>query len=296
MLPDRVYYVKTSEPDKDRLAELVVAARGKRTSQQFAIECGVNPSTLTRILNKQNKGSSKDDLIYAIAEHAAPESGVTLDELMHANGMTKQEHGVMYGRVMNKLEETVEQILFRELLERGASIRRGNIRYNVSKTLSISPDILLLTDALKEVADEEESVWLMEVMPPALRSRADKGQYPDDRHRIFNTRQRAFQKMSRYSFASMGSIEIFRPAKFSLITTEKEIYDDLVEEFKEMNVPTNISIIYLDLDMGTVVDEFVLPKSDGKTIPAYFDKVVVQEDDGEEDLGIIKDDIDDGEE
>lgn len=295
MLPDRVYYVKTSEPDKDRLADLVIAARGNRTSQQFAIDCGVNPSTLTRILNKQNKGSSKDDLIYAIAENAAPESGVTLDELMHANGMTKQEHGVMYSRVMNKLEETVEQILFRELLERGASIRRGNIRYNVSKTLSVSPDILLLTDALKEITGEAEGVWFMEVMAPTLRSRADKGNYKEDRHRLFNARQRAFQKMSRYSFASMSSIDIFRPAKFSLILTEKETYDDLVEEFKEMNVPTNISLIYLDLDIGNVVDEFVLPKADGNTTAAYFDKIIITEDDEEDDLGIIKDDIDEEE-
>ena len=295
MLPDRTYYVKTSEPDKDRLAELVLAARGDRTSQQFAADCGVNPSTFTRILKKMNKGSSKDDLIYAIAENAAPGSGVTLDELMHANGMTKQEHGIMRGSIMEKLEATVEQILFRELLARGASIRRGNIRYNVSKTLSIRPDILLLTDALKEYTEEEESVWLMEVMSPALRSRADKGQYNEDRRRIFQVRQIAFQKMSRYSFASMGSIDLFRPAKFSLITTEKEVYDDLVEEFREMNVPTNISLIYLDLDIGTVVDEFVLPRSDGSTIPSYFSKIVIPEDD-EDDWGIIKDDITEGEE
>lgn len=295
MLPDRVYYVKTSEPDKDRLADLVIAARGNRTSQQFAIECGVNPSTLTRILNKQNKGSSKDDLIYAIAEHAAPESGVTLDELMHANGMSKQEHGIMFGRVMNKLEETVEQILFRELLARGASIRRGNIRYNVSKTLSIRPDILLLTDALKDVTGESENVWLMEVMTPTLRSRADKGQDNEARRRLFQVRQVAFQKMSRFSFASLGSIDVFKPVKFSLITTEKKVYDDLIEEFKEMNVPTNISIVHLDIDMGTIVDEFVLPRSDGKTIPAYFDKIVIPDDD-DDDLGIIKDDIEEGDE
>ena len=80
-------YVRVSEPQKDKLAELVKQAKGKRTVTEFAIQCGVNPSTMSRLLNQKQSGTTTDDLIAAIALNAAPESGVTKEELLKANDM-----------------------------------------------------------------------------------------------------------------------------------------------------------------------------------------------------------------
>ena len=49
-------YVRISTPDKDRLAELVVRAKGPELSMsQFIKKCEVNPSTLSRIVNKKQR-------------------------------------------------------------------------------------------------------------------------------------------------------------------------------------------------------------------------------------------------
>ena len=57
-------YVRISTPDKDRLAELVVRAKGPELSMsQFAKKCEVNPSTLSRIVNKKTTGKNSEYLI-----------------------------------------------------------------------------------------------------------------------------------------------------------------------------------------------------------------------------------------
>lgn len=84
-------YVRISTPDKDRLAELVVRAKGPELSMsQFAKKCEVNPSTLSRIVNKKTTGKNSDALIFNIAENADPNSGVTFEMLMSAHGMKKR--------------------------------------------------------------------------------------------------------------------------------------------------------------------------------------------------------------
>lgn len=83
-------YVRIKEPDKELLAELTVRAKGEhRTMAEFAEACGVNPSTLSRLVNMKNNTPNSDELIAAIAENADPESGVTLGMLLDAHGLAQ---------------------------------------------------------------------------------------------------------------------------------------------------------------------------------------------------------------
>lgn len=65
------------KPNKDALADLVRRAKGEeRSLTSFAFDCGVSPSTLSRIINRKGNKANSDDLIAAIAENADPQSGV----------------------------------------------------------------------------------------------------------------------------------------------------------------------------------------------------------------------------
>ena len=73
--------------DKEKFSSLILKAKGpKRTIRAFAEEIGVAPSTLTRIINKQNKGKSSYALLEKIAKHAYPQANVTLEKLLDVNG------------------------------------------------------------------------------------------------------------------------------------------------------------------------------------------------------------------
>ena len=52
-------YTRVKPVDKERMSKYLEAAKGPgRTMKQFAEECGVNPSTFSRIVNKKLGGAS----------------------------------------------------------------------------------------------------------------------------------------------------------------------------------------------------------------------------------------------
>ena len=304
----KLNYMKVSAPDQEKLAELTLAAIGARTKQQFAMLCGVQPSTISRLINKSNKGASTEDLIYAIAKNAAPDSGVTLEALMEANGMAPAPDQIrggslkrMYayyerinGMTMKHFEAAVQGVVFDEMLSRGAEVRVGNIRYEVSKSLTIHPDILIMTD----VIDGENSVWFFEVLMPYLPRYADSKTGTLDSRKKVNIKQQVFQKISRFSFVSMNKVELFRPKRFSIVTAEKEIYDLLIDEFSEMRVPTGITFILIDMDSSRIIDEFGLTDAEGNMVECYFkekSRADAEEysDIEDEELDIEEEDLDD---
>lgn len=252
-------FKKTHEIDKDKFAELLNAAKGSRTMKEFSQVCGVNPSTFTRITQKVNKGSSSTELLEAIAENAAPNSGVTVEALADANGYTaERDRGIQVAMGLNT-EILVRNVLVQELLDRNAEVRMGNIRYNFGKTMALSPDALIMTDAF----GNKDEVWFVDSIATTI----------DTKSKSVNKttlKRMAFDRLSRFVFISMNKIELFRPSRFSLVFFDKDIFNIVVEEFSETLVPTYISLILIDTLNSTIIDEFVLPQASGASQESYF--------------------------
>lgn len=86
LFPD---YIRTGKADLEALSLLVLSAKGSRSMNDFANECGVNTSTISRIINMKNTTACSDEVLVAISKAADPASGVTLEKLLAANGMVK---------------------------------------------------------------------------------------------------------------------------------------------------------------------------------------------------------------
>ena len=85
-------FIRVKEPDMKRLAELTIRAKGiGRSLNEFASACGVNASTLSRIVNQKNSGPSADMVIAQIALNADPSSRVTIEKLLDAHGLAPVE-------------------------------------------------------------------------------------------------------------------------------------------------------------------------------------------------------------
>jgi len=249
--------------DKDKFAELLNAAKGVRTMKDFSELCGVNPSTFTRIIQKTNKGSSSTELLEAIAENAAPNSGVTLEALADANGYTAEKDwgikALKLSAMGTNIETLVRNVLVQELIDRNAEVRMGNIRYNFGKTMALSPDALIMTDAF----GKKDEVWFVDSIVTTMDTKAKS---------INKTtlKRMAFDRLSRFVFISMNKIELFRPSRFSLVFFDKEIFHLVVEEFSETLVPTYISLILIDTLNSTISDEFVLSQLTEEMPESYF--------------------------
>lgn len=254
---------KTHDVDKEGFAELLNAAKGARTMKDFSEICGVNPSTFTRIIQKTNKGASSTELIEAIAENAAPQSRVTLEALADANGYTiEKDTGIKALRITsrgNNIETLVRNVLVQELIDRNAEVRMGNIRYNFGKTMALSPDALIMTNAF----GKEDEVWFVDSIVTTMDTKSKS---------INNTtlKRMAFDRLSRFIFISMNKVELFKPSHFSLVFFDKEIYNLVVEEFAETVVPTYISLILIDTLNSAISDEFVLSHITDGQQKSYF--------------------------
>lgn len=256
-------FKKTHDVDKDRFAELLNAAKGARTMKDFSEICGVNPSTFTRIIQKTNKGASSTELLEAIAENAAPHSGVTIEALADANGYTaERDCGIKALRLTTmgtNIEILVRNVLVQELIDRHAEVRMGNIRYNFGKTMALSPDALIMTDAF----GKKDEVWFVDSIATTM----------DTKSKSINKvtlKRMAFDRLSRFVFISLNKIELLRPSRYSLVFFDKEIFNLVAEEFSETIVPTYISLILIDTLNSTISDEFVLPQTAEEPQESYF--------------------------
>ena len=147
-------------------------------------------------------------------------------------------------------------------MDRGQEVRLGNIRYTFSKSLALSPDALIMTEAF----GKKDEVWFVDTIMGIPRI-AREGSNPIHKGRA---KQMAFEKLARFVFISMNPVEIFRPSRFSLVVLDREMYDIIVDEFSETVVCTDISVIYIDLLNNCIGDEFMLPHCDKGHQPSYF--------------------------
>lgn len=256
---------KTHEPDKSALAALLNRAKGDRNMKEFAGLCGVNPSTLTRIMQQTNRGSSTLELIEAIAANAAPESGVTFDALLNANGYTRIYSASSVPAYASHAEAIARNAILNELLLRNADVHLENTMYQISKSMAFQPDIQIRTDLF----GKNRRVWLLEVLPPFIRTQADLSS-KGGKDWATRAKQKAFQVISRLSLFGAQASEERAPARYSIVTTEKQVFNLLVEEFHDMPVPVTLSLILVDAELGSVDDEFFLPSADGSQKPQSF--------------------------
>ena len=266
MKKENFIFRKTHDMDKHRFASLLIDAKGGRTMKDFAYECGVNPSTFTRIVQQANKGASSSELLESIALHSDPKSGVTLEKLADANGYTiEMSTGTKTDKIssyFDNAEMQIRDVLIQGLIDRGAEVRMGNIRYQFSKSLGLSPDALIMTNAF----GEENSVWFIDSLIATPR-KAHEENHPVHKSRV---KQITFDKISRFVFIYMNNIELFKPKRYSLVVFDKEVFDIIVEEFSETYVVTDISIIHIDKLNSCIVDEFLLPRLNGGYRTSYF--------------------------
>lgn len=252
-------YVRVRPPDKDKLAELVIRAKGARRSmRQFAIECGINPSTMSRIVNKKTAGASSDEVIISIADHADEDSGITVEMLMDAHGKVTRQ---MTGRVRNEsyslMEMAMKDILMKELLVREytLSTSKTEVLHN-ALNYRYRTDWALLTDANSEKGNLE--LWEFEFWPTILDGERDI------RHTAMKLRQKFLMVLGLYYTGDMS------PKKMSFVLTDRKVYEYLISTLDGIAFKALFSFILVDLDRAIVDEEHVFPLQGFTKIESVF--------------------------
>lgn len=264
-------YVKYANPNKNWFAELLDKARGNRTMKKFAEDCDVNPSTFSRIYNKANKGASSEELIRIIAENAAPESGVTLDDLMEANGYLPDGSRMAARVLQEKTEQECVTILTQSLKKiPGLEFYREPAQFKIGKSMSIRPDAM----ADNVWLDEKYGVWLFDVFTPISVLANSPGKF-DDRHFSFTVARRVQERLGRYLASFCMQDEETRIARISMVLCDEQIYSLVLDHFGKYKTDDSISFILLDIDNMHVEEEFVLAHRNGEKGQSIINKYKV---------------------
>lgn len=79
--------LSSNKVDFHTLSVLFIKARGNRKLYKFAKECGTSTATLSNVERMKRGRPCSFSIIKAVADNADAESGITLNELLSANGM-----------------------------------------------------------------------------------------------------------------------------------------------------------------------------------------------------------------
>lgn len=245
-------YVRISTPDKDRLAELVVRAKGPELSMsQFAKKCEVNPSTLSRIVNKKTTGKNSDALIFNIAENADPNSGVTFEMLMSAHGMKKRNlNGKVDTEEYRAFEKNASDLVLSEIIKRGYKVQVPMTPqvYN-ALNYHYRPDWEIATDAV--TSDNTMGQWLFEFWT------------------MLGTEQQAIRKQTiklrqkLLMVLGLYYMDEVKADKLSFVVFNRKFYKLLKDTLEGICVKPWITIMLFDMEQAQFIEEFTFLSPDG---------------------------------
>lgn len=260
-------YIGLSDPNRKELALLLKKAKGGgRSMRQFAEECGVNQSTFSRMANQVFIGASSEKVLRAIAEHADPESEVTLDALMAANGMAKIVNSATVSRISGmEIEKRFRFVLMHELKEAGDSAERvDNMEFCTGMTFSCEPDIIVRSKLLESSND----LWAFDLL---LQQQPSDGEKNDRNNTTRIYGRRILDRMGRilpmFFNEEQGSKKI---GKYSFVVIDRECFSYIKAEFTNYYVPFDMSFILFDLDRDVIEEEFIFKRPGGYVSASVF--------------------------
>ena len=299
LFPD---YVRIRYADMDVLGALTQRAIGpNRSLTEFAEVCGLSPSTISRVVNGKFTKYISDGVIAAIAKNADPDSGVTLKDLLAANGMlpmsmvtsgkaTVLDESIPYKKpkadpeppgfcLTKRSGSTVyfDTSKIAQAIEKAFKATDYQIFPETSR--AILQSVLLDQGYSIEVMKEYDIVSLPQfryLTPFTFRTNAAKEDglelWAFDVHD--GNRYSLYQKLSWI----FGTAYLDSPAenglKVSLVTDNQEEFYEAKEKFGSIVIKDCISVILIDTTLRTVIEEFQLKREGVSSHPSIFEKGV----------------------
>lgn len=228
---------RTGEGDPEELVKLVAEAMGNRSQRQFASDLGVNVSSVSRILNGKVSEISSS-LLARIALNADPNSKVTLEKLMAAQGIVESDYRMQQS--INTVEKS-RCIMANELLKKGYSV---SYLTDSSRDSTRVFDFIIQTNSITK----GNGIWGVETKMMS-------------KHASFAV---GIGKTDAWLDSVMASY--YRGEKIgraSLVIENRAVFEQIKEKWKKTYIKDEISIILMSIESGKINDEFILPLIDG---------------------------------
>jgi|GEM_PF-5083750 len=251
-----IRWIRTEQINYDKFRPMLEQIIGsKRSMSEFARECDVSVSSISRLLNGQAKEPTPQ-MLFALLEHADPESGVTAEMLFEAAGLRPQTSSADIRAERMATERKIKMIIITTLIEQGHSVKELALERMSNRAPYVRPDIILDTDAF-------EGLWEFEVINYDFHQHQNYGTsyaMPEElnvRRSTMMVRRNFIQLLGCIYLESSQNCTI----KYTVVLKNKAVYEKIVNEFSETIVYDNISFMLVDIDEGVIVSEYTLKKA-----------------------------------
>ena len=280
-------YVQYFPPDWDRILKIILEFKGERTMAQYAEDCNISPSTLSRIATRKATRPLPSEMIIQLYNNRNTETEYELDDLLKANGMIDDEThrrltfktSTVSAKEIRSRETKMQAILNKALLNRGVALkieaekmtRREYIERESDGSLILRPDLTItLPDS------EDTKTWIFEFKALTF----DGGDSPV--HQIRVMAKHMFERSAIYLLADAWVPEKYRHVKTSFVFADEMIYEVFREFFRNNRLHNAMSTILIDLDTEKVIKEETLNFSRSDEQPSLFDLPDITKDEADE--------------
>ena len=248
---NRYNLIQAYAPDKQKLAELVIKAKGPdRTMAQFATDTGISAPTLSRIANGKINNPLSLDILDKIYTHRCPEADFSFSMLQIANGMVDPqvvERGKDYVERFTSIQEQgialerhAKNAIINAVMDRGAVVQ--SIPSDFNNRRNESPfGIQLAYDFTLYLPDAPQQLWYFEVVNGSKR-------LPTGMGNVFN-------KASRLFLLDAWAPEFLANQKTSFVFEHRTPYEQFIRRFKGAPIKSAVSAILIDASTETVLEE-----------------------------------------
>lgn len=282
-------YVLARTPDLLRLGELVTRAKGpSRTMAQFAEDCGIGASTLSRIANgKITKAVSLENL-QAIYDHRDEGVELSFDTLVHADGYLPKdvfEHLQARRSVIERNENDqrcAQNTIITAFLDRNIGIQKLplqptliEVKYPYSRP---SLSFLLKTQ-------DTEKRWDFYLMLARVEEDGANRNRMTNKHMLIN---RIVERFSRVLLMDAWYPNSLENVRTTAIFVDRTLFDSFVDVYKGSPINTEITAMLIDTERCEIIKEEWLSSKPSissllDTIPVDISVVGENETDFEED-------------
>ena len=246
-------YVQYEVPDKMKLAELVIKAKGLgRTMAQFSEQTGINTSTLSRIANGKIQKPLAMETLEKIYEFRDEESGLSMDSLYAANGTVKkrivEENQGHAEKVSESRRMAQRDIRLAKNAVTAALLARGICLAPIPEDLNVrrseSPfGIYAPYDFHFYINDEAQKYWYFKVI-------SDGGS-----ESFFATSSRVFLSAGRLFLLDAWQPNFLEGQKTTFVFFRRDLYEAFILTYRDAPIKSAVTAMLIDADGETIEDE-----------------------------------------
>ena len=267
-------YVLARTPDLLRLGELVTRAKGpNRTMAQFAEDCGIGASTLSRIANgKITKAVSLENL-QAIYDHRDESVKLSFDTLVHADGYFPKDvfesfraHNSIREKSVND-QRCTQNTIIAAFLDRNIGIQKLPMQSTLleARYPYSSPSLSFLLKT-----QDTEKRWDFYLMLARVEEDgANRNRMPNKRMLI----NRMVERFSRVLLMDAWYPNSLENVRTTAIFVDRTLFDSFVDVYKGAPINTEITAMLIDTERCEIIKEEWL--SSKPSIPSLLDTIPV---------------------